>query len=217
MEFIASPTEQTTAITNLILALIGFASLLYLLRLGPEQRRRRQIWITLFALLAINAVLGSIAHGLQLSDSFHALIWYLLNFLIILLVSLFAVAALHDLFGVAILPKALPPMLLIGLLIYASLYIGEGTFLWVILYQAVVMLFSLGAYFTLALRGALQGAWWIVAGLLATLVAAAVQASGSIGFTLIWPFDHNGVFHLVQMVGVVLLGLGLRAGLLARS
>jgi hypothetical protein len=43
------------------------------------------------------------------------------------------------------------------------------------------------------------------------LAAAAVQAS-SVSFEIFVPFDHNGVFHLVQMVALATLGLGLRLG-----
>jgi hypothetical protein len=45
-------------------------------------------------------------------------------------------------------------------------------------------------------------------GIALSIIAAVIQATGSIGFTLIWEFDHNGVFHLVQMPGIVLLAAG---------
>ena len=34
---------------------------------------------------------------------------------------------------------------------------------------------------------------------------------------VIWEFDHNGVFHLVQVVGVLVLNYGLRAAFLAKQ
>ncbi|MGH8658414.1 MAG: DUF6962 family protein, partial [Gammaproteobacteria bacterium] len=46
-----------------------------------------------------------------------------------------------------------------------------------------------------------------------TIVAAAFQANRNIELTLIWTFDHNGVFHLIQMTGLVALVAGLRAAL----
>ena len=42
-----------------------------------------------------------------------------------------------------------------------------------------------------------------------SLAAGAVQAANGVMVTLVWPFDHNGLFHLVQLVGVVLLIRGL--------
>jgi hypothetical protein len=55
----------------------------------------------------------------------------------------------------------------------------------------------------------------MAAGVLVTIIAAAIQASGSVSLTLIWPFDHNGLYHLVHMVGALLLLAGLRAALLS--
>jgi uncharacterized protein DUF6962 len=42
-----------------------------------------------------------------------------------------------------------------------------------------------------------------------SLAAGAVQAAESLAVHLIWPFDHNGLFHLVQLLGVLLLLRGL--------
>ncbi|MDJ0809258.1 MAG: hypothetical protein QNJ01_04110, partial [Desulfobacterales bacterium] len=62
-------------------------------------------------------------------------------------------------------------------------------------------------------RGRLKGAWLMAGGILATIVAAGVQAGRLLAFTFIWPFDHNGVYHLIQMAGIVLIVAGLRRGL----
>ena len=62
------------------------------------------------------------------------------------------------------------------------------------------------------------GAGSVAMGILVTLAAAAVQASRLIpSITLIWTFDHNGLFHILQMVGLVLIVLGLRISVLDRS
>jgi hypothetical protein len=45
-----------------------------------------------------------------------------------------------------------------------------------------------------------------------SIVAAAVQAS-ALSVRLIVPFDHNGLFHLVQLTGIAALANGLRRGL----
>jgi hypothetical protein len=50
-----------------------------------------------------------------------------------------------------------------------------------------------------------------------TIIAAVVQAGWdgkASPLTFIWQFDQNGLYHLIQMVGVVLLLVGLRMGLL---
>ena len=77
------------------------------------------------------------------------------------------------------------------------------------------MLFALAAYMRIALRGDLAGAWLLVAGVFTTIVAAGIQASKVVVFDFVWAFDHNGVYHLVQMVAAVLLVAGLRRSLVS--
>jgi hypothetical protein len=46
-------------------------------------------------------------------------------------------------------------------------------------------------------------------GVMISLVAGGLQARKSIVFTLIWKFDHNGIYHIVQAVGLLFLITGL--------
>jgi hypothetical protein len=84
-----------------------------------------------------------------------------------------------------------------------------------IIYEAAAMLFSLVAYVQVARARPASGAPCTVAGLLVTIAAAVVQASPT-SLAPIVPFDHNGLYHVVQLLGVVLLLLGLRQSLLGR-
>jgi hypothetical protein len=88
------------------------------------------------------------------------------------------------------------------------------TFLISIVYQITAMLFALVAYGWLAINHQLSGAGLMAAGILVTILAAGVQAGQSVSFTFIWKFDHNGAYHLIQMVGVILLTAGLRSSFL---
>ena len=47
--------------------------------------------------------------------------------------------------------------------------------------------------------------------LFALPAAASAQAARNLQVKLIWEFDHNGIFHLVQTLGVILFGIGLFA------
>ena len=71
------------------------------------------------------------------------------------------------------------------------------------------MTLALTGYLWLAVAGQLDGAWLMAAGILVTIIAAAVQIGKSVTFTFIWPFDHNGTYHLIQLVGLILLVAGL--------
>ncbi len=51
-------------------------------------------------------------------------------------------------------------------------------------------------------------------GVLISMVAAAVQAMNTIRMEFIWEFDNNGIFHLIQIPGLLALlwGLGISMG-----
>lgn len=105
-------------------------------------------------------------------------------------------------------------------LVFASFFtitlFWPENFLIFIVYETAVMLFALGGYLWIAWRGYPEGAWWMAAGIFVSILAAGVQAVKTFSFTFIWVFDQNGVYHLIQMVGVVLLVTGLRKMLLSR-
>jgi hypothetical protein len=75
--------------------------------------------------------------------------------------------------------------------------IYPGIFILFIVYEGLALAFALGVYGFLAIAGE-QGAGFMVGGVLLSIIAAGLQASKSIEFTLIWKFDHNGVYHFVQ-------------------
>ena len=80
-----------------------------------------------------------------------------------------------------------------------------GSFLAFVVYEAAALLFSLGVYLRLATGPARAGAAPMAAALAVSLAAGVVQASSVGPVRLVWDFDHNGVFHLVQLVGLALL------------
>lgn len=43
---------------------------------------------------------------------------------------------------------------------------------------------------------------------LITLTAALIQFSGKFSIKFFWQFDHNGIFHLVQVPGLVFIFFG---------
>ena len=79
------------------------------------------------------------------------------------------------------------------------------------------MIFALAVYLWLAVRKSLKGARLMAAGIMITILASVIQAGRAAFITLIWEFDHNGLFHLTQMIGLTVLFFGLRAGLLSRE
>jgi hypothetical protein len=213
MNFNPLATELTTAATDALIAVVSLVCGAALNRYRDRQPWRVGIWSWVFGLLAFASVLGAFAHGLDLSLTTREWIWRPLFLSLGLVVALFVVGAVFDFRGERAARKAVVPMLALGLGFYAFTEIGSGTFLVFVAYEAVAMLAALGMYLSLAAGRQLPGAGLVAAGIALNLAAAAIQASGSIRLTILVPFDHNGVFHLVQVVALVVLTLGLVRGL----
>jgi hypothetical protein len=128
-------------------------------------------------------------------------------------VAMFVVGAVFDFKGERAANASLVPMLALALSFFIINEVASGTFLIFVAYEAVAMLAILGMYLSLALKRQFEGAVTIAAGIVLNILAAAIQASGSISLTIVVPFDHNGVFHLVQIVALVVLTRGLARGM----
>ena len=87
-----------------------------------------------------------------------------------------------------------------------------GKFIVFIVYAATIMLSALAIYTFLAATHRLKGAAVVALAILLNLAAAAVQAS-NVSLHFLVPFDHNGLFHLVQIVSTAILGWGLHLGM----
>ena len=212
MELIDIPTEQTTAVTDLVLATVAAAGIVLLRRPGGDPWKAR-LWVTAFAGFAIASLLGAIAHGLKLKPATTDLLWRLLNLTLGLTVALFLVAAVYDHWGQQVARRVLPLLLAVGLGFFLTTQLRPGSFRVFVLYEALALLLALLLYVRLALVRRMPGAGAMIGGILLSLLAAAVQTRGTVAFTLIWPFDHNGVFHLIQLLGLVALLWGLRSSL----
>jgi hypothetical protein len=202
-----SPYERVTAWTDVLMGLLaGFIAYQLFQVLGFKY----SVWAWAFALLAFSSFLGAVAHGYEMSRKTNDRLWMPINLSLGLALGLFVVGALFNLSGEAIARMSLPLMLVIGFGFFIITIWKPGTFMTFIAYEAVAMLFALGVYVYLLFTSSMVGAGWMVAGVLVTIIAAVVQATGKAGMGIFWYFDNNGVFHLIQMLGMVLLFIGLR-------
>ena len=111
--------------------------------------------------------------------------------------------------------RCLPVMLVAAAAFYAATLRTGGDFLVFVVYSTATTMFALAVHLALAFR-ARPGAASVSAGLAASLGAGMIQAS-TLSVRLIWTFDHNGLFHLAQLLGLILLIAGLRRLLAART
>jgi hypothetical protein len=206
----SSPFERMTALTDIIL---GVLAVYVTAQIAQYTGFKAQVWAWAFGLLAFSAILGAIAHGFEMSQKTNDRLWMPLNLSLGVALGLFVVGALYDLSGEALAQKILPFMLAAGFVFFLVTVFIHGNFMTFIAYEAVAMLFSLGVYIFLTFNGTLPGAGWMFAGVLVTIMAAVVQAIGKTGKSMIWYFDNNGVFHWIQMIGVILLLIGLKISL----
>jgi len=207
MKFTGIETELTTAVTDLLLALLCLAGVLAIgrSRIRRTEGSRALVWMGAFGLLGAAGLLGSAVHGLELSRAADRLIWQPLYLSLGWAVSLFAAGVLIDLRGSPLDRRAIAGLLAAGGLFYAATRVFSGAFIVFVLYKAAALLFALGGYLYLRRRDRERYSLWMAAGIAVSIAAAAVQASGPYSLRIIWEFDHNGLFHLLQAAGVALL------------
>ena len=208
MTLIEIPIEQTTAATDLLISVVAVAAILYLWRSGPAGLRG-WLWRSVFVWLAAASLLGAIAHGLVLDEAVLKWIWRGTYLALAIVVATFLLAAIRDVFGDRTALRALPLLIVIAVGFFAWFITDPENFRPFIMYEATAMLLSLAGFLWLSWQGTLAGAGWIAASIVVNIVAAVVQASRAVSFTLVWSFDHNGVFHLIQILGIALLIRGL--------
>jgi hypothetical protein len=216
MKLISNPAEKTTAATDIVLAIVAFGGIVFLrhLQLDSAGLWKINIWSAAIGLIGLAATLGAVAHGVVLSRKTHRCVWLALNMALSLAVSLFVVGVVYDLWGAKISFVTLPIFLTAGLGFYLMTLIYPGIFFLFIIYEVVALVFALGAYIIIATYKVMPGAWLMATGVFCSIIAAGIQTKKSVSLTFIWPFDHNGVYHLVQALGLMFLLIGLRWSML---
>lgn len=206
-------TEPTTLITDYLLAVLvaWFALRLY----GAGRRtggRSVLFWSAAFAASALAALAGGTVHGFgpHLGPAATAGLWKLTVYLVGLAgLFLLSGAAYSVLRGPA--RRLLLALASCKFLLYAFWMIDHSDFRFVIYDYAPALLVVFFLQLYAAIRGAFAPAGWIGAGILLSFAAAGLQASG---VDLHAHFNHNDLYHVVQMAAFFLL---YRGGLLLRD
>lgn len=218
MQFIDIPTEQTTAITDVLLAIFSLYVINSIYQTGKGvDTTKTKIWVGAFALLFLAAILGSVAHGIKMPPIINYLIWQPLNLSLGLAIGLFAAGVIYDWNEFNISKKVFICLIATGIVFYTITLFFPDSFIVFILYEAVAMIFSLLLYILLWTRKKFPGSQFMALGILVTIIAAIVQAINSLSLTIIWEFDHNGLFHLIQIPGLLLLQKGLNIEFKSRA
>ncbi len=192
------PAEPTTFVTDFLLALVAAVFAVRLAAGRPG--RARAAWAFAFAVLATAAALGGAAHALApLRDT--RLLWR---------ATLWALGGASFGLGLGACALALPAGLArwaaVALGLKLGLYLGktmrDQDFRWAVAdYGAALLLLLVLAVLSWRRRRA-SWAPWAAASAVVSLGAAAIQQTGWDPHRL---FNHNDLYHLVQVGGLWLL------------
>jgi hypothetical protein len=185
-------SEPMTLATDYLLGAVT-AWLAWKLRGSAERARRWWMWA--FAALALAAFLGGTWHGFLQSD----LLWKA-TVLSVGLASFAMMAAA----AFATLPRRARDALLwaasLKLIVYWWWMLGRDEFIFVVIDTAI-------AFAVVAALHIWRWNGWIVAGVAVCVAAALVQASG---LALHAHFNHNDLYHVIQIAAMALLYRGAR-------
>ena len=197
--------EPTTMVTDFMIAVAATA---FAVRLAGSGARRpaQRLWAAGFTFIGIGALSGGVSHGFAryLTEAQSAWTWKATVYAVGLSM-LFAVAG--TIAGTRLRYAArtmLHALNVAAFAVYAVWMIGHDDFLYVICHYVPAMLgIALIQVFTW--RSSADSARWLVSGVAVTLAGAVVQQSG---FTIHRHFNHNDLYHVIQLIGLWLLYRG---------
>lgn len=201
-------TEPTTMLTDYAIGLEAIVFAVSLIGRGQRQQQRsQQWWGAAFCFVAIAAIVGGTYHGFlqNFSDSVILMLWRGINYAVSL-ASFWMLAAII----VSTLPQHWQGwwLSLAGLktLAYLLLVGTPNSFAYAIAdYVSAMLIVSLLLLRTLYRGHSIEAAKWILSGIFVSGVAVAVQGRR---LSLAEDFNHNDLYHVVQMVALYLFYRG---------
>lgn len=196
--------EPTTSITDYIIGLLGIYFGYKTLQI--QSSIFHLLWAISFFSLSMGGFLGGTRHGLgpRFPAILNNLVWRA-AILFVMLTAVLITASVSTLFIDRDWHSSIL-VICISLVFYCILRIKKNdSFRHVINFNLPLLVISffgfIAAFFILGYTGAL----FILIGISVSLVAARVQASG---VALHEHFNHNDLFHIIQMLGMVLMYRG---------
>ena len=180
--------EPTTVLTDYALAAVSAF-------LGCKLIPNSKFWATAFLALALGAFLGGTWHGFWQSD----LLWKATT-LSVGAASFGMVAGSADAVTAGRLRGGLMAFAVMKLIAYAAWMLQHDDFIWVIADTASALLI-------VALLHVWRFNGWILGGVAVSVLAGVAQASG---FALHERFNHNDLYHVLQIAAMFALYRGVR-------
>lgn len=197
-------TELSTAFTDILLSV---AALFMLYQFS--QKQISTLWRTCFALLAFSSFAAALAHGLVFSEDILFWLWQPVYLSLGLMLAYLLSASIEYTHSTKTAQKWQPLIIGSALAFYISTVIFDGLFLLFIIFEAIILLLSLGLYLV---KKPSHYKWFTIA-LTLSLIAGLTQAAGPFTWSLFAiPLDHNGSFHLIQLLSLIFFYRGITQG-----
>lgn len=176
---------------------------------AAEGQAARSLWALAFAALAAAALLGGTFHGFapHMSESTLRLLWKVT-------VLAAGLASFATLAGSAIavttgsVRKSLVALAVAKLAFYSGWMLVHSEFIYVIADTGASMLAVGALHGWSIMQNRDRASRWMLGGVVVSALAAGVQASG---FALHRHFNHNDLYHLIQIAAMVLFYIGARS------
>jgi len=199
--------EPMTTLTDYMITVAACYFGLQLAFSRRDEQRCRYFWAVGFMFIGLGALLGGTSHGFvnYLSDAALNAVWKGTLATVGLSMAFAVAGTVISNVSLTAWRKLLHGLNVIGLLFYTAWVSRHGGYLAVI----VITVASLGLIAMLQMkvlvRNNSSAARWIVAGVLVSFLSAAIQRSG---IALHQHFNHNDLYHVVQLLGLYLLYRG---------
>lgn len=193
-------TEPMTMITDYLIAL---ELILFIIFLQPSISNLSRLSIVfLFITTVVGAIAGGTSHGFTeyLGEDRHKFTWSLTVQSIAVGTTFFELALIVEYFSS--MTQILLILLILSQLVMYQIWImgkDEVTFLYVIINYGGTMIISLLFLIFRYLQEDEQSVEYLIIGIVIAFIAAGIQQSG---FKLHTHFNHNDIFHVIQMIAL---------------
>lgn len=205
---LAANTVMTTAVTDLINALILLPMLLHMNRFLPQDHPESRLWKRLMGMIALSSLLGFVLHIHAWARVPLVCIWAVLYITLLDTVHAFLSLAIHALTG-GDRPQKKGRLFLRAVeliswcVLVLFLLLGRNPIRLFILLAIGFALPALYVYARLARRGH-RGARILLAAFLPQIPGLVLQLMRRGELALLWRFDFNGLYHLCVLVSIVI-------------
>ncbi len=143
-----------------------------------------------------------------MTSNVNAALWIVIYLVLGIMMAVFDIAAVTMHWSPELGTRCLPYGMFFAFGFFIVTQIWSDSFLLFVIYEAISMLLALAFYLSCFWLRREKGSGLLAAGIIVGIVAAILDAMPSIQLNLIWTFNNHGVFHLVQMVSLLLLTMG---------